>query len=1164
MSRLPKKKSGRTKSRAAKPRAKRAPRTVRKPRGARPSTSGAGASRKLLDQREAELAIISSVQQGLAAQRGFQAIVDLVGDKMREIFHNRDMEIRIYDPRTDLMHYSYYYEKGKRHAIPSDTLRGEGILGHLLRTRETLVINENMEQVAKDLGSAVIPGTEPGKSSVYVPLVSGDQTRGLLALFDMEREHAFSKSDVRLLETLANSMSVALENARLFDEAQQLLKETEQRAAELAVINSIQEGIAAKLDFQAIVDLVGDKLRDVFATGDIGINWHDRNSDRIHYLYQYEHGVRLHPPPVPSSKSPSWSIVGQRRRPVVGRTTAELEAIGFAIFPGTDPCLSAVYVPILGKDGLLGVIYLGNFEREHAFDGAAVRLLGTVAASMGVALENAQLFDTTQHLLKETEQRNAELAIINSVQAALAAELDIQGIYDAVGDKIRAIFSNADVCIRIYDRKTNLIRCPFFYEDGTRMTIKPYPLPERGFAAHVLHTRETLVINEDMARTFEKYGSWTLPGTKQEKSGVWVPLIVGEEAKGIINLFDMEREHAFSDSDVRLLQTLANSMSVALENARLFDETQHLLKETEQRAAELAVINSVQAALAAELDIQGIYDAVGDKIRSIFNKADVWIRTYDPKTGLIRCPYCVQRGKRLSLDPYPVPERGFSTHVLRTRETLVINDNIDGAYEKYGGQVLPGTRREKSCVWVPLVVGEEARGIVNLFDSEREHAFSDSDVRLLQTLANSMSVALENARLFDETQRRSRETAALAEVGRDISSTLELATVMDRIARHAMDLLHAQNSAIFLPESAGGAYHAITAIGDVAEQIKAMKVREGSGILGSVLQTGHAEFVNDTEADPRTIQIPGTPRRSEERLMVAPLLAGTSVKGAMAVWRRGGRAFEDAELQFLVGLSLQAAVAIENARLFRELEQKSRELEAASRHKSEFLANMSHELRTPLNAIIGFSEVLGDRMFGEINDKQAEYVGDILESGRHLLSLINDILDLSKIEAGRMELEPGEFDLPKAIDNTLILVRERAQRRGIALGCAIDEAVGTIRADERKVKQVMLNLLSNALKFTPEGGRIDVRADLRDGMAEIAVTDTGVGIAPEDQQNLFEEFRQVGTAAKKSEGTGLGLAISRKFIELHGGKIWVTSQPGTGSTFTFTLPLKPVADAKSR
>src|SRR4029453_6989728 len=220
--------------------------------------------------------------------------------------------------------------------------------------------------------------------------------------------------------------------------------------------------------------------------------------------------------------------------------------------------------------------------------------------------------------------------------------------------------------------------------------------------------------------------------------------------------------------------------------------------------------------------------------------------------------------------------------------------------------------------------------------------------------------------------------------------------------------------------------------------------------------------------------------------------------------------------------------------------------------------------RTPLNAIIGFSEVLSERMFGELNEKQEEYLKDLHASGTPLLSLINDILDLSKIEAGRMELELTDFHLPTAIDNALILVRERAGRRGIALAHTVDERLGEIRGDERKIKQVLLNLLSNALKFTPEGGRVEVRAGIVDGMAEISVTDTGGGIAPEDQGAIFEEFRQVGTAEKKAEGTGLGLTLCRKFVELHGGRIWVKSQLGAGSTFTFTIPVRRDEKAPTR
>ena len=288
------------------------------------------------------------------------------------------------------------------------------------------------------------------------------------------------------------------------------------------------------------------------------------------------------------------------------------------------------------------------------------------------------------------------------------------------------------------------------------------------------------------------------------------------------------------------------------------------------------------------------------------------------------------------------------------------------------------------------------------------------------------------------------------------------------------------------------------------------------------------------------------------------MLRGADAIGVIAVARRAAEPFSDKEIELLRTFADQAVIAIENTRLFQELREKTEQLEIANRHKSEFLANMSHELRTPLNAIIGFSEVLLKRMFGPLNEKQDEYLQDVLSSGRHLLSLINDILDLSKVEAGRMELDLAPFNLPLALDNALTLVRERAMRHGIRLELEVGAGVGDMVADERKIKQILLNLLSNAVKFTPEGGRVGVRAERANGTVEISVSDTGIGISPEDQEAIFEEFRQVGTDyARKREGTGLGLTLARKFVELHGGRLWVKSLVGQGSTFTFALPERP-------
>ena len=241
----------------------------------------------------------------------------------------------------------------------------------------------------------------------------------------------------------------------------------------------------------------------------------------------------------------------------------------------------------------------------------------------------------------------------------------------------------------------------------------------------------------------------------------------------------------------------------------------------------------------------------------------------------------------------------------------------------------------------------------------------------------------------------------------------------------------------------------------------------------------------------------------------------------------------------------------------RELDQKSRELEAASRHKSQFLANMSHELRTPLNAIIGFTQVLGEKLFGEVNEKQAEYLGDILSSANHLLALINDILDLSKVEAGQVELEVSSFSLREALERGVVMVRERATNDGVQVVLATNGGVDLVTGDERRISQVIFNLLSNAVKFTPTGGAVGVRATRVDGEVRVSVTDTGPGIAALDHERIFEEFQQTEAGVEQREGTGLGLALSKRLVELHGGRIWVDSELGKGSTFVFSLPPRP-------
>ena len=459
---------------------------------------------------------------------------------------------------------------------------------------------------------------------------------------------------------------------------------------------------------------------------------------------------------------------------------------------------------------------------------------------------------------------------------------------------------------------------------------------------------------------------------------------------------------------------------------------------------------------------------------------------------------------------------------------------------------------------VPLMRKGRAIGAIGLWRMEARR-FTDEQIALVKTFADQAVIAIENARLFNETKEALEQQKASGEVLATISSSIaDTSPVFDKILQSCERLFAGTLVTIHILGEDGltriVAHQGPNREAFMASPPAPVTDQRATGICMQRRTVLHYPDTEDEGVPPGTRE--GGRLVGTRAAIFAPMLWEGRAIGVIAVCRVTAGPFSDKEIALLKTFADQAVIAIQNTRLYRELEVKSRELEAASRHKSEFLANMSHELRTPLNAIIGFSEVLAERMFGEINEKQAEYIGDILQSGQHLLSLINEILDLSKIEAGRMELELSDFDLPSAIENALTLVKERAHRRGIALVRTVDDRLGVIRADERKVKQVLLNLLSNALKFTPEGGKIDVRAAVNDGVAEISVTDTGIGISADDQDAVFEEFRQVGSVAKKVEGTGLGLAISRKFIELHGGRILVRSQVGTGSTFTFTLPLK--------
>jgi signal transduction histidine kinase/CheY-like chemotaxis protein len=591
--------------------------------------------------------------------------------------------------------------------------------------------------------------------------------------------------------------------------------------------------------------------------------------------------------------------------------------------------------------------------------------------------------------------------------------------------------------------------------------------------------------------------------------------------------------------------------------------TRDLADSIEQQAATSEVLQAIGRTAS---DLQAVFDTVLRHAVRLCAADTGFIHLLDGDVYRVAAALGGSDEYRRYLEEHPIA-RGHGTLVGRVgleRKTVQIRDAAtDPQYEWHTGRRLAGFH---TMLGVPMLVEDRVLGVLGLWRSDVD-PFDERSIRLVTTLAAHGAIAIQNVRFRQELERRGAELArsvdelgALGEVSQAVNSSLDVDEVLHRVLEHAVELTGADGGSVFELEPRTGEFSLRTCRGtgaDLAEALRAVEIRLGETLIGRAAIDGELRQAPDLEREPPDPHVEELLRHGWRSMVVVPLRREHEIMGALVVRRRAPGAFPDKTMELLQTLADQSAVAIVNARVYRELAEKTRQLEVASAHKSEFLASMSHELRTPLNAVIGFSDVLLDGLFGELNERQDEYLHDIRDAGRHLLELINEILDLSRVEAGRMELERRAISLPDLLAQGLAMVRERAQRHGIALALDVSPDVGVVPADELKLKQVVLNLLSNAVKFTPEGGSVSVTARLDGGQACVSVHDTGAGIAAAEQEAIFEAFQRGGRGARDAtEGTGLGLTLSRRIVELHGGRLWLQeSALGHGSTFCFAIPL---------
>ncbi len=1102
-----------------------------------------------ITRRNQDLALLNQIGQRLSKLASPEEIFTSAFSNISSMIDDRNLTAIIMDPDTGMLSYPYVIENGKLVHVPGREPSNQ-FPEWIMKNRIPILMNRD---VSGHLRTSGVDELDPmPKSVLAIPILAGDRPSGAIIFNNYDKEDGYTQVQLELLSTIATQLATALENARLFENVNRALQTIETReryqaGAAKAVSQLTEFGTRSLVD---VLDTLG------------------QSSGSSHVVFCQ----------ISASSSDVWTVANEWQAnreteskgslldatiPIFPRWVADLREKGWVTVQ-LDTCpknelefldrsgiKSALLLSVPGKTYTPSILGFFDYDTNRSWQPDEISVLRVAADAISNTYVREDLLQQIQISLSETEN-------LYNASHRLALANDYQEMVSAITLGFRNASLNRGILVLFeYDafgglQKFNVAGswhsgtgkpAPIM---GTELAVQPY--------ANLVLVQSPVFLDDIQNATLSAETKGVLAERNVQSLAI-LPLWASKRQLGVL-LLETEQKRAFTPQEIRSYPPLVDQMATTVENQILFQQTQEALADTEllyKMSNNIAQASTAQDLIS--LVAQNVLPKNADRtsLLLVHNNSEG-----DPVEFEVIGFYDVtgeyqRAGMRSPITSFPLIR-------LLGNDTLVINNVMESDLDAASRKTLQQLNIVSGCI-SPLRIAGRLIGLL-IASARRPAEYENEEIRLLQISGNTLAVAIERQRLLQEAQQRALELQTSAEIARDTTGTLSLDVLLARITNLIQERFGMYHVSIFLVDDAGSYAIVRESTGDAGREMKANRYRLAVGsrsVIGTVTLTGNPLIINDTNNNPLFYPHPLLVETRSE--LGVPLKSGDKIIGALDLQSQRANAFNPSDITVFQILADQLAIAIENARAY-ELSQKAfEEMQEVDRVKSQFLANMSHELRTPLNSIIGFSRLILKGIDGPINETQEQDLQAIYNSGQHLLSLINNVLDLSKIEAGKMELQMSEVNLSDIIQSVMSTAIGLTKDKPIKLQHIIPPDLPTVEADQTRIRQVLLNLVSNAVKFTEEGS-ITVEASLvtsPTGHSEvmITVTDSGDGIAEEDRDKLFQPFSQVDDSpTRKTGGTGLGLSICRNLIDMHHGRIGLLwSEPGKGSSFFFTLPL---------